>query len=247
VVGDVTPDQAIASVAKTFGALPKRRGLPEPAGAREVRFPPPTAVPVELHHKGAADQAIAEVSWPTTDRYAAWNDIAPTVILADILKQRVVDRLRTADGETYSPRGGADFSLLFPRWGRVSLLVSCRPDAIDRVYAAIDAIAADLRDHPVTADELQRAVKPEVEAATRAQQQDGYWMVQLPGAQTDPRRLDYIRQTLPRLSGVTVADVQRVAKEWLRPERAFRIDVKPAPPAPPAIAEAAPAPTSAGR
>jgi zinc protease len=229
VVGDVTPDQAIAAVAKTFGAPPKREGLPEPAGTREEHFPPPTATPVELHHKGRADQAIAEISWPTTDRYAAWDDIAPTAILADILKQRVIDRLRTAEGETYSPRGGADFSLVFPSWGRISLLVPCKPEAISRVYAAIDAIAADLAAQPVSADELQRAVRPEVEAATRAQQQNGYWIAQLAGAQTDPRRLDYIRQTLPRLSAVTAADVQRVARRWLRPDRAFRIEVTPTP------------------
>ena len=228
VVGDVTPDQAIAAVAKTFGALPTRQDLTEPAGAREAHFPAPAAGPVELHHKGRADQAIAEISWPTSGRYAAWDDIAPTVILADILKQRVIDQLRTASGETYAPRGGAEFSLVFPKWGRISLLVPCRPEAIARVYAAIDAIAADLAAHAVTADELQRAVRPEVEAAARSQQQNEYWLVGLAGAQTDPRRLDYIRQTLPRLSSVSAADVQRVAQKWLRADRAFRIEVTPA-------------------
>lgn len=228
VVGDVTAEQAIGAVAKTFGALPKREDLPEPPGTRDETFPAPTVKPVELHHQGRADQAIAEVSWPTTDRYAAWEDIAPTVILADILKQRVIDQLRTADGETYSPRGGAEFSLVFPKWGRISVLVPCKPEAITRVYAAIDAIAADLAARPVTDDELQRAVRPEVETATRAQQQNGYWVAALAGAQTDPRRLDYIRQTLPRLSGVSAADVQRVARRWLRPDRAFRIEVTPA-------------------
>ena len=236
VVGDVTPDQSIAAVAKTLGALPKRQDLPEPPGTREEHFPAPTAEPAELHHKGRADQAIAEISWPTTDRYAAWDDIAPAAILADILKQRVIDKLRTADGETYSPRGGAEFSLVFPRWGRISLLVPCKPEAISRVYAAIDAIAADLAAQPVTVDELQRAVRPEVETAMRAQQQNGYWIGQLAGAQTDPRRLDYIRQTLPRLSGVTAADVKRVARKWLRADQAFRIEVTPTPT--PTIAQA---------
>ena len=239
VVGDVTPDQAIAAVAKTFGALPNRADLPEPAGARDVIFPAPTATPVVLRHGGRADQAIAEISWPTTGRYAGWNDIAASVILADVLKQRVIDKLRTADGETYSPRGGADFSLVFPNWGRISLLVPCKPEAIGRVYAAIDAIAADLAAHPITADELQRAVRPEVESATRSQQQNGYWIAQLAGAQTDPRRLDYIRQTLPQLSGVTAADVQRVAAKWLRADLSFRIEVTPKPATAPTTAATA--------
>ncbi len=123
------------------------------------------------------------------------------------------------------------------------MLVPCKPESIGRVYA-ID-IAADLAAHPISADELQRAVRPEVEGATRSQQQNGYWIFQLAGAQTDPRRLDYIRQTLPQLSGVTSADVQRVAVKWLRADRAFRIEVtpKPSPPAPAAVALSGPAPS----
>jgi zinc protease len=229
VVGDVTLDQAIVAVAGTFGALPKREGQPEPPGTRVERFPDPTPQPIALHHSGAADQAIAEISWPTTDEHAAWLDIAPTVILADILRQRVIDRLRTAEGETYSPNGGAEFSRVFPGWGRIALSVSCRPEAVARIYAAIDAIAADLASTPVSDDELQRAIRPEVEGATRAQQQNGYWIEQLAGAQTNPDRLEYIRQTLPQLSAVTAADVQRVAKRWLRADRAFRIEVTATP------------------
>jgi zinc protease len=229
VVGDVSADQAIAAVAKTFGALPKRKGTAEPAGTRVELFPAPTTEPIVLHHAGKADQAIAEVSWPTTDEHAAWGDIAPTAILADILRQRVTDRLRTAEGETYTPNGGAEFSRVFPGWGRVSLLLPCKPEDIAKVYAEIDAIAADLAAHPVSDDELQRALRPDLETARRQQEQIGYWIGQLGGAQTNPDRLDYIRQTLPRLSAVTAADVQRVAQRWLKPDRAFRIEVIPAP------------------
>jgi zinc protease len=228
-VGDVAPDQAIAAVAKTFGALPRRKGMTEPAGTRVEHFPAPAAEPVVLHHPGRADQAIAEISWPTTDEHAAWADIAPTVILAEILRQRVIDRLRTAEGETYTPRGGAEFSRVFPGWGRISLLVPCKPEDIPKVYAEIDSIAADLASQPATDDELQRAIRPEVLGATRSQQQIGYWVTQLAGAQTNPDRLEYIRQTLPRLSAVTAADVRRVAKRWLRADRAFRIEVIPSP------------------
>jgi zinc protease len=230
VVGDMTPEQAIAAVAKTFGALPPRQGVPEPAGARVETFPAPTTAPVALHYKGAtADQAVADISWPTTDRYAGWDDIAPSVILADILKQRIIDQLRTAEGETYTANAGEDFSADYPGWGRISLLVVAKPQSIDHIYATIDAIAADLGSRPVSADELARAIRPEVAAASAAQQATGYWLALLAGAQTDSRRLDYIRQTLPRLSSVTAADVQRVAKRWLRPDRAFRVEVLPDP------------------
>jgi zinc protease len=236
VVGDLTADQAIAAVAKTFGALPKRKGTTEPAGSRVEHFPTPAGHPVELRHTGRADKAIAEVSWPTTDEHAAWRDIAPTVVMADILRQRVTERLRTAEGAIYTPNGGAEFSRVFPGWGRVSLLVPCKPQDLSRVYAEIDAIAADLANHPVLDDELQRTLRPDLETAKRQQQQIGYWLGQLAGAQSNTDRLDYIRQTLPRLSAVTAADVQRVAQRWLRADRAFRIEVMPAPAASASVA-----------
>ena len=105
---------------------------------------------------------------PTATR--AGTDIAPSVILADILKQRVLDQLRTADGVTYTVNAGEDFSPDYPGWGRISLLIICKPQSINRAYVAIDAIAADLAAHPVSADELDRAVRPEVDAASRSQQ-----------------------------------------------------------------------------
>ena len=82
-----------------------------------------------------------------------------------------------------------------------------------------------------------------MESARRSQQQNAYWIAELAGAQADPRRLDYIRQTLPQLSGVTAADVQRVAAKWLRADRACRIEVTPktSPPAPSAVALSSPA------
>ena len=108
------------------------------------------------------------------------------MILADILRQRVIDRLRTAEGETYSPNGGAEFSRVFPGWGRIALSVSCKPEAVPRIYAAIDAIAADLASTPVSDDELQRAIRPEVEGAARSQQQNAYWLEQLAGRADQP-------------------------------------------------------------
>ena len=64
VVGDIAVDKAIAEVGRTFGALPKRPEMNEPAGMRDVKFPKGGA-PVVLPHKGRADQGAIAVGWPT--------------------------------------------------------------------------------------------------------------------------------------------------------------------------------------
>ena len=53
IVGDVTVEQAIAAVAKTFGALPQRQPRnPHPAG-RKLQFPAPNKEPVVLPGRSA--------------------------------------------------------------------------------------------------------------------------------------------------------------------------------------------------
>ena len=52
IVGDITPEAAIAAVARTFGALRPRPDRPEPPGLRDVRLHAPTPAPIVLRHDG---------------------------------------------------------------------------------------------------------------------------------------------------------------------------------------------------
>jgi zinc protease len=223
----VTADQAIAAVAKTFGALPKRKGTAEPAGTRVEHFPASATEPVVLHHAGTADQAIAELSWPTTDEHAAWVDIAPTVILADILRQRVMDRLRTAEGDLHAERRRrvlARFPGVGPHLAAGALQAGGRRQGLRRDRGDRRRLGeqAGLRRRAAARAPARHRDRAAPAGAARL------LIGQLGGAQTNPDRLEYVRQTLPRLSAVTAADVQRVAKRWLKPDRAFRIEVMPA-------------------
>src|SRR5205085_1565098 len=63
-VGDITVDAAVKSVAATFGALPQRNGKPMPQPAMgDLKFPAPNAEPMKLTHNGRADQSVAFVGW----------------------------------------------------------------------------------------------------------------------------------------------------------------------------------------
>lgn len=226
-VGDVTPQAAIDAVAKTFGALPPRRDRPEPAGLRDVSIHPPTLTPIVLRHDGPPDQAIAEVSWPATDLFSAGHRYAAARALGEILRLRMTDRLRTEQGKTYSPRGGADFSEFLPGWGRISFAVDVTPNEVDAAYKVLDEVAADLAAHPVSADEFARVVTPALETERRNREQNGYWIYWLSGAQADPRRLDVVRRTIPDGQALTPADVQAAAQTWLVRDREIRVVVLP--------------------
>ncbi|MBO9709071.1 MAG: insulinase family protein [Caulobacter sp.] len=226
-VGDITVDKAIAAVADTFGALPARPDVPVPAGANQVGFPAPSKVPVVRYHKGRADQGQLFMAWRTNDLFANLQKARNTQILAQVMQLRLTEELREKQGASYSPSASSTASVVFDKWGYLAVSVEVPPEKMDGVIASIRQIAADLRDKPVTADELDRAKKPRVDQIEKARETNEYWLGVLSGAQADPRLLDATRSVLPGLQRVSAADVQAAAREFLGDDKSWTMLVKP--------------------
>ncbi len=236
VTGDTTVDQAVASVASTFAALPARPDVlkPDPAALR-VRFPGPDAAPVRFTDTGRADQAVALEAWPIPDTLSDPQRVRRIRLAEQVLELRLIDRVRIAEGSTYSPSTGLDSSDVFPGYGFVQASVETPPAKIAAFYKALSDITAAMAAQGVTADELERARKPRVETITKAMQTNEFWRSGLAGAQTDPRRLDLIRQAISGLQAVSAADVQAAARTYLTDSRAWRMTVQAAPGVPASV------------
>ena len=232
IVGDVGVDQAIALTAGTFGALAKRSEIaPRPIAPSGVQFPAPAAAPVSLTHTGRADQAIAVMAWPLTDFYADMGKSRAVMLAGEVLYNRLLDKVRIAEGATYSPESRVELSQTLTGYGYAYAQVEMPPQKIPGFFADISAITADMRAKGVTADELLRARNPRIANLRKAQMTNEYWLADLSGSLADPRRLDLIRTTFPDYEKVTTSDIQTAAKTWLTDDRAWRlvIEAKPAP------------------
>jgi zinc protease len=228
IVGDTTMEQATEAVARTFGALPPRPApQPVPDDQRKVGFPDGVATPIALTHKGRADQSIGYMAWPTSDYWTNPQRARETAVLGEVMRLRLTDELREAQGATYSPSVGYNHSLVWTGWGYMAASVEVPPEKLPEFFSDVQKIAADLRAKEVSADELARAKKPRIEAIQRARVTNQYWLSELSGAQADPRRLDTIRQVIPGTERVTTVDVQRAAETFLRDDKAFKLVVKP--------------------
>lgn len=236
IVGDVTVEDAIASVASTFGALPPRAPAPAPApGATERRFPAGTAEPVQLKHFGPGEQGLAYMAWPTTDAVNDRTEARTVQILAEVMGLRATEEIREKLAIAYSPGVGASASSTFSGYGSIFVQALTRPEDFAAFYGAAEAIAASLRETPITQDELNRARLPEVERLKRSQAGNEYWLGQLTGLPTKPSDVDQILTHISDLEAITVGDIQRVAQQYLRPETAWRAVVtSDSPAAPPA-------------
>jgi zinc protease len=228
VVGDVNTDAVIRAVGETFGALPPRPAPAPPTPAQlAVRFPSPVAAPVALTHAGRADQAIALQAWPSAGLFADPQAARVVNVAAEVLEMRLIDRVRFAEGATYSPAVNSSPSDVFPTYGVVSASVETPPAKIAGFYAALREITADLIAHGPTADELNRALKPRIETLAKAQQTNEYWLTWLAGSEQDPRRLQVVRDTLPGYRKITAEQVQAAAARDLTEGKAWRLTVTP--------------------
>jgi zinc protease len=227
ITGDVTVEEAIRQTAATFGALPRRTDDAVPSAASRTPFPAGRTEPVRLTHKGRADQAVAYMAWPTDDFPSNPQDARALRVLEQVMRLRLLDEIREKQGVTYSPGTSYEAAWVYPDYGYLAASIEAPPDKLQPFFADVEKIAAGLRDAQVTADELQRAVQPRVESIQRSQAGNEYWLGQLAGAQTDPSRLQLIREAITGLQKVTPADVQAVARQYLVEGRAYRVIVTP--------------------
>jgi zinc protease len=227
VIGDIGVETTIQEVAKTLGALPARKPIPEPAGMRDVKFPKPgTTV---LTHKGRPDQGYALIGWPTYQgAFKNIRDERVGMVLSQMLRDNATRLFRSEGGATYSPMETVDFSTFLPDYGFIGVALEVAPDMIDEVQTKIQEIATDLATNPVDPSEIQRIIGPKLEQYRRAYTTSiGYWMEFLSDAYDDPSGMEYIRSEGSDYASITPADIQAAAKKWLKPETAWKLKVVP--------------------
>jgi zinc protease len=226
-VGDISIDDAIRETAATFGALPPRTGAPAPT--ERIRFPAGTAQPVRLTHRGRADQGLAFIGWPTQGFFDDPRQSRVLSVLASVYQLRLIQKIREEQGTTYSPNGFHRPAEGFGGYGVFAGQIEARPEALAGFLRDAERIAADLRDRPVSADEMQRARLPLVEAVQRARNGNPWWLDNLEDIQTNPQVAATIQNQVAQYNAVTPADLQRAARQFLVPGRAWKLVVVPEP------------------
>ncbi|MDB5576379.1 MAG: peptidase domain protein [Bradyrhizobium sp.] len=230
-VGDVSVDEAIAVTATTFGALPPRPAPDAPApGADQRHFPPPTVEPVHFFHNGLAEQGLGYITWPTTDVTHDFTEARRIEVLAAVLKLRVLDEIREHLALAYSPGVTSSYSDTYKGYGRIAVSAETAPDKLPAFFKAMDGIIEGLQNTPISDDELKRAREPMIEDARRSRNSNYWWLSELTYAVDRPWYLPQTLTSIDDLAAVTPADVQAMARKYLRPEVAWKAEVLPAKP-----------------
>jgi zinc protease len=225
--GDFKRDAAIAALAKTFGALPARGGLPAGTAPASAHTLAPSLDPVLLYHHGDQNQAAALIAWPTSGGIANVRESRQLEVLTQLLQNRILDAMREKLGQAYSPQVSNDWPIDLDSGGVVIAMSQMQPKAVPVFFAATDEIAADLIAKPVSQDELERVTEPLKQQLTRASTSSAFFMFLLEGATSDPRRFDTVRGMMADYTETTPAAMQALARKYLTRSTSWRMAVLP--------------------
>jgi zinc protease len=225
--GDFDRDQAVESILKTFGALKKRKANPVLPEATSPHFPAAQPGPEILVHNGDTDRAAAMVAWPTGGGLEKVRESRKLEVLVSIFNDRLFEILRSQQGASYSPQVFNSWPVDFQTGGYIGAQSQLTPDNIDRFYNVVALIAKDLREKPVSADELTRVVEPLRQLIARASSGNSFWMSQMEGASYDPQKFVALRTLLSDYTVITPAEVQALAIKYLDDATKWKLVVLP--------------------
>ena len=227
IVGDVKVDAAIAAVASTFGALPKRaEKKPAYTEERAIPFPEPPQQK-EFDFTTEIPKAITGIYWPTADM----SDIKRTrrlISVGSILDDRLRIKVREELGETYSPACYHVASDTFTGYGYMTAMIELKPEQAEQIAKLVAAIGTELAKGPITDDEFDRAMKPQLSQLEQMRRDNRYWSQNvLRNCQEQPQRLDWARTILDDFAKITKEDLQKLAAEYLASGHTLTVNLQP--------------------
>jgi zinc protease len=219
-VGDVDPASFHAEVERAFGAW--QGNAEEPVAVPRVENPEETRI--FLIDKPGAAQSEIRVGHPGVAR--SNPDYFPLVVLNTILGGSFTSRLNTNLRETHGFAYGAGSSFGM-RLGQGPFLASSAVFTAKTDSAVVEFFneLRRIREEPVPQDELDRARNYVALGLPRRFETSAGVAGQLADLEIHGLSMDFFNSYVPRVMAVTAADVQRVAREYLHPERAVVVVV----------------------
>jgi predicted Zn-dependent peptidase len=219
-VGDVDPDALQPVVESAFGAWSGAA----PAAAQPAR---PRAIPatrIYLVDKPGAAQSEIRIGHPGVPRSTA--DYYPLIVMNSLLGGSFTSRLNTNLRETHGYSYGASSGFAMRRGeGPFTAASAVFTAKTDSALVEFFNELRHVRDEPVPADELARAKRYVALGTPRRFETSEGVAAQLADLEIYGLPRDFYNSYVQRVMAVTAEDVQRVAREYLHPDRSVVVVV----------------------
>ena len=149
-------------------------------------------------------------------------------LAGNLFQARLFDRLREAEGATYSPNAAHLSSETFENWGIFYASAEVRPESVPAFFRAAREIIADLAARPVSQEEFLRSHTPVIRGIERRLATNGYWIEALENWVDSPEDIEAVRSYLADYRAMTPADVQRAIATYVVDQGDWSMVVLPA-------------------
>jgi Peptidase M16 inactive domain len=240
IVGDVDVDAAVRAVAQTFGTLEKRR---EPRRYEENRTPTVlrTGLRRDYEIESNVPKAFVLILFPATDGREA-RTRRSIGFFTQILRDRLRVDVREKLGAAYSPSAGATLSEVYPDDGWIGIQTESEIDKADAMVDACLKVADGMNEHHVTEEEFDRQRQPTLAAIRDQLRTNAHWQHALSLLHSKDHVLEEMRAFPTFLKDLNPADMDAIAKEYLKRDRACVAVVVPSNAGGPAKDSETPAP-----
>jgi zinc protease len=219
VAGDVTPDEVRPLAQATYGRNRPNRGLVRPIRPDEPK--PIAARRVEVVDARAGARVLLRYYPSPSSASGPPGEAESLELLARIVGGDDTSRLyRRLVVEKLASTAGANFSGTGRDSGRIAFVVIPLEEvALEKVEAILDAVILEVREKGVTEAELERA-KSAIEAVRVFESDDQMQLARRYGeGAAFGQSLDQLAEQPRRVQSRSVADIKRVAAEYLARER----------------------------
>lgn len=226
-VGDIDEDDAIATVARTFGALSQRKTAGNAYDDARKTSWAAVSGNFDIAHKGEDNQLGWRRIWTTTDD-TDQKTVQAMDLLARMITLRLTDELREKLGATYGGSASSGMSNVYPGRGTFSVSTSGDPKDLSAIEASVDQIIAELVAAPADSDLFERARNPVLESYADWRKRNETWIGVAAEAQSNPGRVDRFRRSEDLFRSITNQDVWELARLYLARPAQFTFRAMPA-------------------
>ena len=227
VVGDIKLDEAEKMVATYVGSLPKReRDFAALDALRAIQRQPG---PFEAADSftSVTPQAVAIGGFISCDRTS--RDRRPLGLAADVLTNRMIDRIREKEQLVYSIDCDNSPAVDVPGTGLFSAGSMCDPANGPKVADTVLEMLNDFAKTGPTDEELATAKKQVITQVATAMRDPSFWSGQLATLTYRKQKLDELKELPGIFDTFSKDDVRAVVVKYLKPESSVRLVVTPKP------------------
>lgn len=218
IVGDFKVEDVLPVLQRTLGAMP----------ARNREFTPLTEAETEvstarwgqrhfLPYKTDLDKTIVTQVRPCGDGMDKRRN-RRLAVLTSIVRQKLFDGIRAQLGETYSPSVQLSTNSTLRNAATITTASAGVISNRVKVNTAMDAILIELGQGKITQEDLDCALRPYFSRTQKSLRTTGFWNSALARLQSDPDQLHLVRDLVDDVSGITLEEIQQLAREVFAPQ-----------------------------